>query len=264
MQYTSNYNLITVEGTDLVNPMTQMNPNFTSLDSIIKSVSDATITTATEVTVGTVHGLTRSLPDANVIRFIATSNWTTGDTFEVDNTSVTALKTDGTPLKTGDYVIGANVLGILDGTRFTVYATSAPATTAAAVSYDNTTSGMAATDVQDAVDELDAAVDTINSSLVGLIDDDLGADINITSYTTANKYTFPSDGYVKVSSGDTSGQTTFAMIYGSTNDSVNVPLWARSPATNYRGYASLYVRKGMRCATYATEGTGGVTYTPLQ
>ena len=168
MQYTSNYNLITVEGTDLVNPMTQMNPNFTSLDSIIKGVSDATITTATEVTVGTVHGLTRALPDANVIRFIATSKWTTGDTFEVDNTSVTALKTDGTTLKTGDYVIGSNVLGILDGTRFTVYVASAPVNDAASITYDNTVSGLTATDVQAAIDEEAASITTMSSSLNNL------------------------------------------------------------------------------------------------
>ena len=154
MTNTTNYNLLLAEGTDLVNYLTQTNPNFTSLDTIIKGVSDATVTTATEVTVGTAHAISRTLPDANVIRFVATSNWVTGDTMTVDGVTVSALKTDGTTLKTGDYIIGATVIGVLDSTRFTVFVSTSAPTDAASITYDNTSSGLTATDVQDAIDEL--------------------------------------------------------------------------------------------------------------
>lgn len=151
MTNTTNYNLLLAEGTDLVNYLTQTNPNFTTLDSVIKGVSDATITPATEVTVGTAHAITRSLPDCPVIRFTATSNWVTGDTITVDGTSVTALKTDGTTLKSGDYVIGSEVLAILEATRLTMFVSASPA--ADDINYDNTSSGLTANKVQGAIDE---------------------------------------------------------------------------------------------------------------
>ena len=152
MTNTSNYNLLLAEGTDLVNYLTQTNPNFTSLDTIIKGVSDATVTTATEVTTGTAHAISRTLPDANVIRFTATSNWVTGDTMTVDGVSVTPLKTDGTSLKSGDYLIGSAVIMVIDSTRCTVFVSSSPE--AADIRYDNTGSGLTSTDVQDAIDEI--------------------------------------------------------------------------------------------------------------
>lgn len=172
MTNTTNYNLLLAEGTDLVNYLTQTNPNFSSLDTIIKGVSDATITTATEVTVGTAHAISRTLPDANVIRFVATSNWVTGDTMTVDGVTVSALKTDGTTLKTGDYIIGATVIGVLDSTRFTVFVSSAAPTAAADITYDNTASGLSATDTQGAIDEIcsDLTPSAINiSSAYGTI-----------------------------------------------------------------------------------------------
>lgn len=172
MTNTTNYNLLLAEGTDLVNYLTQTNPNFTSLDTIIKGVSDATVTTATEVTVGTAHAIARTLPNANVIRFVATSNWVTGDIMTVDGVTVSALKTDGTTLKSGDYIIGATVIGVLDGTRFTVFISTTSASAANEISYDNTSSGLSATNVQDAVDEVqantlaDIVIDTAVSTTV--------------------------------------------------------------------------------------------------
>lgn len=163
MNYTTNYNFMLPEGTDLVNYLTQTNPNFTSLDTLIKAVSDATVTTATEVTSGTAHAISRTLPDANVIRFTATSNWLTGDTMTIDGTPVTVLKTDGTSLKTGDYIIGSGVLGILDSTRFTVLVASSP--DANDITYDNTGSGLTANKVQGAIDELSTDVDTLDNAV---------------------------------------------------------------------------------------------------
>ena len=156
MQNTTNFNFNLPEGTDLWNYLTQTNPNFTALDSILKSVQDGTVTTATEVTSGTAHAVTRTLPDANVIRFTATGAWTLGDTMTIDGTPVTVVKPNGTSLQTGDYIIGSEVLGVLRATQFTVYVGGVSSLDASDVTYDNTGSGLSATDVQDAIDEVNS------------------------------------------------------------------------------------------------------------
>ena len=188
MQYTTNYNLGLVEGTDLVNPLTQMNPNFSDLDTIIKGVSDKTVTTATEITVGTVHGLTRANTSANVFQWTATANFTTGDTFTVDGVTVTALKTDGTVLQTGEYIIGAAVLAILDGTRLTIFVAPKVSQSASDVTYDNTQSGLSATDIQDAVDEVAASVNTLDGTVTAM---NTISTINVTSsFGTVNNNSY--------------------------------------------------------------------------
>lgn len=198
MTNTTNYNLILAEGTDLVNYLTQTNPNFSSLDTIIKGVSDATVTTATEVTSGTAHAITRTLPDANVIRFTATSNWVLGDTMTIDGTPVTVVKPNGTNLQTGDYVIGAEVLGVLRATQFTVFIGGASSLDAQDVTYDNTVSGLSASDVQAAIDEEASAINTINSNLSSMAYYNQGSRVDLSNTSSANAYVAPSDGYVYV------------------------------------------------------------------
>ena len=176
MTNTTNYNLLLAEGTDLVNYLTQTNPNFSDLDTIIKGVSDLTVTPATETTTGTAHAISKTLSDATVIKFTATSNWQTGDTMTLDGTPVTPLKTDGTTLKTGDYIIGSAVLMIQDGTRLTVLVASSP--DAGDINYDNTVSGLTANKVQGAIDENAAAIDTINSNLPVVVSDTLASAVD--------------------------------------------------------------------------------------
>lgn len=121
MTKTNNYELNIVEGSDKVNPLVVDNPNYEKIDEVMKKNADSAISTATELKTGTVHALTRVNSDCPVFRFVATSLFTTGDTFTVDGVQVTALLTDGTPLVTGCYVIGANVLCCLTGTTLSVY-----------------------------------------------------------------------------------------------------------------------------------------------
>lgn len=156
MQHTPNFNLNLPEGTDLWNYLTQTNPNFATLDTLLKSIQDGTVTTATEVASGTAHAITRTLPDANVIRFTATSAWTLGDTMTIDGTPVTVVKPNGTNLQTGDYIIGSEVLGVLRATQFTVYLGAPSSLDAANIDYDNTQSGLTATNVQGAIDEVNS------------------------------------------------------------------------------------------------------------
>lgn len=121
MLQTTNYGLKQYEENDLMNPFIVDNANMATIDGAMKANSDAAISTATELKTGTVHAITRTNGDAAVFRFTATSNYESGDTFTVDNVQVTALLTDGTPLGTGCYNIGAEVLCSLSGTRLTVF-----------------------------------------------------------------------------------------------------------------------------------------------
>lgn len=54
----------------------------------------------------------------------------------------------------------------IDGTTYDVYAPNV-SVSAADVSYNNTTSGLTATDAQEAIDELDAGIDTISGTVSG-------------------------------------------------------------------------------------------------
>ena len=117
---TSNYNLIIAEGTDIVNPLTQIFPNFTALDTDLKAVQNKAVGAATEVKTGTVHAITRAWTASPLFVFTATGAWETGDTMTLDGNSVTVVLSDGTSPKTGAYIIGTEVLGITDGTSVTL------------------------------------------------------------------------------------------------------------------------------------------------
>ena len=122
MQRTDNFNLIVVEGSDTVNLLTQMNPNIEVIDEQMFKNQNAGVQTATELLSGTVHAITRSIPDASMIRFTAVSRFTAGDTFTVDGVQVSALLPSGEQLPDGAYIIGSEVLCVLKGTLLTVFA----------------------------------------------------------------------------------------------------------------------------------------------
>lgn len=127
MNTTTNYGLKLYEGTDLFNPLTVENVNTGDIDTAMKAISDHSVGTATELTTGTVHALTRADTDRNVFLFVATSNFTAGDTFTLDGSQVSALTPDGQQLATGSYVIGSSVLCALHDTLITVYVNPAKA-----------------------------------------------------------------------------------------------------------------------------------------
>lgn len=153
MALTPNYGFQIPVGSDTVNLLTQCYPNFSSLDGILKAISDNAISTATQTKAGTVHQLVRTDTDRAVFRFVATANYTSGDTFTVDGVAVTATAVDGTSLDTGAFVINQNVLCIINGTVLTVFVKGG-AGSASGITYDNTGSGITATNVQDALDEV--------------------------------------------------------------------------------------------------------------
>ena len=127
MNTTTNYGLKQYEGTDLFNPLTVENVNMGDIDTSMKAISDHSVGAATELTTGTVHAITRADADRNVFLFVATSNFTAGDTFTLDGNQVSALTPDGQQLATGSYVIGSSVLCALHDTLITVYVNPAKA-----------------------------------------------------------------------------------------------------------------------------------------
>lgn len=176
MQSTTNYSMNLVEGTDLVNIPVQLNPNFQTVDAEMFKNKQSGIGTATEVVTGTVHAVVRSNTDADMFRFTATGAWTAGDTMTLDGSAVTVHLADGTAPATGAYIIGAEVVAVVNGTLVTLltsngaidpgvtsFNTRIGAVTPAAsdydasmIDYDNTLSGLTSTDVQSAVDEVSA------------------------------------------------------------------------------------------------------------
>lgn len=156
MSLTPNYSFIIPTGSDAVNLLTQCYPNFTSLDSILKPIQESGVTVATDTKVGTVHQLVRTDSSCNMFRFIATGNYASGDTFTVDGSPVTATAMDGTALPGGAFVINQSVVCVLNNLVLTVLIAGKETTAlpASAVTYDNTVSGLTATNAQDAIDEL--------------------------------------------------------------------------------------------------------------
>ena len=161
MSLTPNFGMNIPDVTDVVNLLTQCYPNFTLLDGALQSIKETGVTTASETKSGTVHQLVRTDGDCDVLRFTATSNFVTGDSFTVDGTPVTGVAVNGASLQTGDFVINSNVLAILNGGVLTLFAGEAAAPAASDVTYDNTGSGLTAADVQNAIDEIVNDLETL-------------------------------------------------------------------------------------------------------
>ena len=130
MRKSTNFNLNLVEGSDLVNPLVQDVPNYEKIDEQMYKNESNSIGVATELKSGTVHALTRQIPNATVFRFQATSNFAAGDTFTVDGIQVSALTPSGETLASGCYIIGSEVLCALRETLLTLYVSGGTVTTA--------------------------------------------------------------------------------------------------------------------------------------
>ena len=130
MRKSTNFNLNLVEGSDLVNPLVQDVPNYETIDEQMYKNECNSIGIATELKSGTVHALTRTIPNAPMFRFKATSNFTAGDTFTVDGIQVSALTPNGETLASNSYIIGSEVLCVLRETLLTVYVSGGAVITA--------------------------------------------------------------------------------------------------------------------------------------
>lgn len=130
MQNTENFSLKVYDGEDLFNPLTVENVNMNAIDTQMKKNENHAVGDATELVSGTVHAITRLTPDAPMLRFTATSRFTSGDTFTVDGVQVSALTVSGEQLPDGAYIIGSEVLAYLKGTLLTVFTSQGTLATA--------------------------------------------------------------------------------------------------------------------------------------
>ena len=244
MQYSTNYNLNLVEGTDIVNPLVIDKPNYQTIDSALKSNKDAAVNSATHTKAGTVHAIVRSNTDADTFRFVASAPFITGDTFTVDGVAVTGINTAGEGLGTNDFVIGASVLCVLNSGTLTLNVNkkvSIPATyDADDIVFNNTGTGLAATDAQAAIEEINARV----SKNV------MGTPVTLTNNTP---YTATFDGYFTLYQTFANTGATMGFI-----DNVNIVIIA--PNGNGNQMYTLFVRKG---SVIKYTGTELATFTPL-
>lgn len=125
MNQSTNYNFNLPEGTDLVNLLTQLIPNWSSLDTLLKGVEDQAFTNCTEVVSLGVHAITRSNADGKILKWIASANYTAGDTFTVDGNLVSAATASGEALSTDAIVSGAVIIAALnaDESAMTIFVT---------------------------------------------------------------------------------------------------------------------------------------------
>lgn len=130
MGKTTNFELNLAEGSQYVNPLTLDNPNYEKIDEVMKKNQDNSIQQATELVSGKVHAITCLVTGATFMRFTATGDFRTGDTFTYNGAPVTAFLPDGSGLSDYAYRINSEVLISVVGTRLTVYSYAAGSTTA--------------------------------------------------------------------------------------------------------------------------------------
>ena len=241
MNQSTNYNFNLPEGTDLVNLLTQLIPNWSNLDTLLKGVEDQAFTNCTEVVSLGVHAITRSNADGKILKWIASANYTAGDTFTVDGNLVSAATASGEALATNAIVSGAVIIAALnaDESAMTIFVTGTNVASDSAKlggelpSYYATASDMS--DAQSDITDLDnlmgstsisaigdgtvtGAISDINTNLTDLQHNKIGNSIDLTSYTSSNLYVTPNIGYVVLNASAASGARASAHIIGSDNN----------------------------------------------
>lgn len=165
MTQSTHYGLKIVEGSDTVNPLLIDNDNYEAIDGHMFDNECAGVGTATEVTTGTVHALTREKETQTIFRFRATSNYILGDTFSVDGDVVSAQLSDGSALSNRCYIIGSEVLCSLISGQLTLYIPKI---------YDANNVMNGTKSVKENIDELTTDVSTLNKTVSGIKYDVLG------------------------------------------------------------------------------------------
>jgi len=290
MQYTSNYNLITVEGTDVVNPLVQMNPNFTDIDAAMFANKQAVIGTATEIVSGTVHAITRLNTDSDYFRFTATGNWNTGDSMSVDGVNVSVYLSDGTTPATGAYIINTEVLALLSGSRVTLIISTSNANlindkadktdltsiietgvsasqtiTADTYFYLNGDLAISLTDITTgATFVLNTNYKPITGGSINeLAKHTFGTASDITSYDVDNKFICPYDGYVRCRVEPNGSSYSYITLCAGNGTNL---LFQYTPyfANAYHDVMmAVYVKKGSTIYRGSSLGVYSMTFIPL-
>lgn len=118
---TTHFELYKGQTGDTFNPLVQMNGNADKIDAAMWANKLQGVQRANELKSGTVHALTRMVPDAVMFAFTATSDYTAGDTFTVDGQQVSGVLPNGQTLPTGAYLINSEVLCAKQGSKLTFF-----------------------------------------------------------------------------------------------------------------------------------------------
>lgn len=121
MKYTEHYNLNLPEGADIVNPLTNDNPNYTKIDSEMYANKVDTVQTARVSLQENTIAITRDESKPSTFKFVATMNYSPSMNFTVDGTVVTATLPDGSALAANAFRIGSIVLCTINGTVLNIY-----------------------------------------------------------------------------------------------------------------------------------------------
>ena len=280
MENTTNYGLRKYQSGDLFNPLTVNNPNLDDIDTDMKAISDRAIGRATELVSQGVHAITLLDTDCKTFKFVATGNYSAGETFTVNGIQVNAYTPSGSALVSNAFVTGSIVLGALneDGTAITFYVTgSAVADDSLKLggelpSYYATQSDMtsANTDITNLKNQagntsivgigdgtLSGAVSSLNNDLNDLANETSKNKLG-TEITVLSNYTTESDGYAYAKTNGSAG--TFSIdIYDTDGNSMEII---------GQVYASpcIYVKKGMIIHPFHHQGgavSGTVYFTPI-
>lgn len=119
----THYNLDILKGNDIFNPNTVFD-NFEKIDTDMYNIDTNAVHSAVHILSGSVNALTRTNPEYNIFKFVSTAPYTANQTFTVDGKQVSAYTTNGQPLDTNCYVIGATVLCALNGSILTLFVRS--------------------------------------------------------------------------------------------------------------------------------------------
>ena len=95
METTTNYGFKKYQSGDLFNPLTVNNPNLDDIDTDMKAVSDRAIGRATELVSQGVHAITVIDTDCKTIKWVATANFTAGETFTINGIQCNAYLPSG-------------------------------------------------------------------------------------------------------------------------------------------------------------------------
>ena len=164
MTTTDNFELKKYEGSDIYNPIAVENPNADAIDEQMYANQINSTPKATHVQSGNVHAITRSVPDAHMFRFVATSGFTYGDSFTVDGIAYTAKLSSGEQLQTNAFVNGANVLCCLEGQELTFFvASTGTAPDSERLGGELPTYYAKQSDMEDAQDDIADNADAINA-----------------------------------------------------------------------------------------------------
>ena len=253
MQNTENFNLKLYEGEDLFNPLTVENVNTQAIDTQMKKNENHAVGDATELVSGTVHAITRLTPDAPMLRFTATSRFTSGDTFTVDGVQVSALTVSGEQLPDGAYIIGSEVLAYLKGTLLTVFTsqgTLATAKNALKLGGNDPEYYATSSAVQTAQETATAAgnlANEVNNSLEKLQNNKTSTTVSLTHDVS---YTTESDGYFIC----TLSQNTTGVIYMYVNGDI-IEVLNVSSQNSFNNRRCVFVKNGMSIRFKTASGS---------